>query len=151
MYRLPFPDDGYEHGPIRWIQQIAEHEVPDRPGAYVLLAKPGVMFMYPRYRSSIFYIGQALNLRNRLQDHSRFIIEAGRRRRLTLYYPMYEYGAAFGCRYTFFRARRRDPKLLEQHLLAMFAEHYRAWPIANAAGGWDSLLSPRQLAARRDA
>lgn len=135
MYRLPFLDDGIEHSPIRDIEEIANHDVPGTAGAYVLLAGLGVMFMYPRYQSSVFYIGQATNLRNRLKDHSTYILEAKHRRRHTLYYPVYEYGAAFGCRYAYIRARRRDPKLMEQDLLAMFAEQYRAWPVANSIGG----------------
>jgi len=62
---------------------------------------------------------------------------------------MYEYGATFGCRYTIMVARRRDPKRLEQDVLAMFGQYYRAWPIANTIGGWDSLLSLKQLAPLR--
>ena len=148
--RLPFLDRGYEHGPIRWLDDLSQHEVSDGPGVYILLARPGVTFMYPRRQSSVFYIGQASSLQKRLRTHARFIKEADRGRKLTLYWPMYEYGAEFGCRYTTFLARRRDPKRLEQDLLAMFAENYRAWPVANTIGGWGSLLSPKQLARRRD-
>ncbi len=149
--RLPFLDPGYEHGPVHWLGDLAHHVVCDRPGVYVLLARPGVTFPYPRRQSSVFYIGQASNLRRRLGTHARFVKEVHRARKLTLYWQMYEYGAAFGCRYTTIVARRRDPRGLEQDVLAMFAEAYRAWPVANTIGGWGSLLSPQQLARRRDA
>jgi hypothetical protein len=56
---------------------------------------------------------------------------------------MYEYAAAFGCRYTFFAANPRENiGRLESHILAMFAENYRSWPVANTIGGWASLNPP---------
>jgi hypothetical protein len=150
MYQLPFLDDGCEHSPIRWLQDVKSHGVPTRAGVYVLLARPGVQFMYPRRSSSVFYIGQASDLRRRLYAHARFVREAKRGRRLALYWPMYEYGASFGCRYVVSPAGRRKCKLFERDLLAMFAEHYHSWPVANAAGGWNSLRTVKQLVQRRD-
>jgi len=148
--RLPFLDEGYQHAAVRWLDDVLNHDIPTDPGAYVLLAGPGTSFVYPRRRSSVFYVGKAVNLRSRLQAHARFVRQARRDRRLTLYWPMYEYGASLGCRYTFIPSRRIEPRVLEQRILAMFAENYRAWPVANGVGGWTALLTPRQLANRRD-
>lgn len=134
------------HAPLRYLAHVRHHVVPPAAGAYVLLANPGITFMYARRRSSVFYIGQALNLRRRLMSHARYVREAMSDRQRTLYWPMYEYAAAFGCRYTHLRTRGvQTPEQLEENLLAMFAEKYRSWPVANGAGGWGSLLSPKQL------
>src|SRR5438105_4838341 len=98
---LPFLDDGYINGPVRQLLDVSFHDVPAKPGVYVLVAGPGLTFKYPRGRSPVFYIGQASSLRARLRTHARFVREArSRGRKLTLYWQMYEYGAAFGCRYS---------------------------------------------------
>jgi len=146
MSKLPFLDDGMLNAPVRYLTDIRYHDVPTGGGAYVLLAEPGITFIYPRRRSSTFYIGQASNLRRRLMQHARYSYEARNARRRTLYWPMYEYAAAFGCRYTFLRTQGvQTPDQLEEYILAMFAEHYRSWPVANGSGGWGALLSPRQM------
>jgi len=150
MRQLPFLDSGYKHGPIRDFWQLRDHDIPQTGGVYILLASPGVTFMYPRRRSSVFYIGQAKNLRNRLYSHLHFAEEAKNNRRQTLYWPVYEYAAAFGARYTFILNKPREsPKKLEDDILACFAEHYRSWPVANSAGSWNSLLTLKELERRR--
>ena len=116
---LPF-DEGFANGPIRELASLRDHAVPERAGVYVLLARRCV-FRYPRHRSAVFYVGRASNLRRRLQTHARFALQAKQDRRLTLYWPMYEYAAAFGCRYTFILPKRRDMVArLESEVLAMF-------------------------------
>src|SRR5439155_13813899 len=146
MPRLPFLDRGLTHSPIRYLDDVRLQDVHHAGGAYVLLAEPSNSFAYPRRRSSVFYIGQALNLRGRLMTHARYAWEAYFNRRRTLYWPMYEYAAAFGCRYAYLRTRGvQTPPQLEESLLAMFAERYRSWPVANGAGGWGALRSLRQL------
>ncbi len=69
-------DNGCEHGPVRWLQDIATHDLPTRPGVYVFLAGPHTQFMYPRRSSSVFYIGQASDLRRRLYKHAQFAMFA---------------------------------------------------------------------------
>jgi len=141
--RLPFLDVGLKNGPLRWLDDVRQHSLPPRRGVYVLLARPGVTFMYPRRRSTVFYIGRAGDLRRRLYTHARFVKEARNNRKRMLYWPMYEYAAALGCRYCVLHPRGRQSEgTLESNLLAMFAEHYRSWPIANGVGGWASLLKP---------
>jgi hypothetical protein len=150
MRQLPFLDSDYKHGPIRDFWQLRDHDIPKIGGVYILLASPGVTFMYPRRRSSVFYIGQAKNLRNRLYFHLHFAEEAKNNRKETLYWPYYEYAAAFGARYTFIPSMSREnPKKMEDDVLACFAEHYRSWPVANGAGGWNSLLTLKELEKRR--
>jgi hypothetical protein len=148
--KLPFLDRGCDHGPVRDFWCLRDHDIPQRPGAYILLARPRITFMYPRRRSSVFYIGKAANLRARLRQHLRYATEARCDRQETLYWHRYEYAAAFGGRYTYVLAKpRQKPKCLEDDLLAMFAEHYRSWPAANGVGSWNSLLTPAQLRRRR--
>ena len=135
---------------LRVLADVRDHEVPPVGGAYVLVADPGAAFRYPRGQSGVFYIGKASNLRRRLLTHARYIAEARDSRKLTLYWPRYEYGARFGARYTFVRTRgTQTPAEIEARLLARFAEQYRSWPVANGAGAWDSLRSLRQLATAR--
>jgi hypothetical protein len=150
MSRLPFLDAGYEHVSVRDFWKLKEHNLPQEAGVYFLLALPGLTFMYPRRRSSVFYIGKANNLRERLYSHLRYAEEAREDRRYTLYWPYYEYAATIGARYTFILAKpRHDPRELEENVLASFAEHYRSWPVANGVGGWNSLLTLNQLKKRR--
>lgn len=148
--KLTFLDRHYLHGPVRDFWSLSEHEIPAAPGAYILLARAGITFMYPRHRSSVFYIGQSRNLRQRLSDHLRFAKEARTNRKTPLYYPRYEWAAVFGGRYTIIPAKPKEkPKRLEDDLLAMFAEHYRSWPVGNGSGAWNSLLSMAQLRRRK--
>jgi hypothetical protein len=150
MRRLSFLDSGYEHGPIKDFWQLRDHDIPKDGGVYILLASPGITFMYPQRRSSVFYIGQAKNLRNRLHFHLLCAEEAKNNRKETLYWPRYEYAAAFGARYTFILKKpRENSKELEDDVLACFAEHYRCWPVANGIGSWNSLLTLKELEKRR--
>ncbi len=142
MWRLPFLDRDYSNGPIRDFWDSDQDEIPARPCAYVLIAGQGFTFMYPRRQSSVFYIGQARNLRQRLCEHLRYARAAKYKRKEVLYSPRYEWAATFGARYTYILCRSQErPKRLEEDLLAMFAEHYRAWPLSNGVGSWKRLLT----------
>ena len=121
---------------LRNFWRLASHEIPSGPGVYVLLAKPGTRFQYPRGRSPVFYIGQASNLGNRLRSHLRYSLQARGDRPLKLYWRRYEYAAVFGCRYTYISAHRGDPGILEAKVLSSFADRYRSIPVANGGGGW---------------
>jgi hypothetical protein len=61
--------------------------------------------------------------------------------------PRHEYGGAFGGRYCFIRTwqgvRR---KALEDVVLARFALRYRAFPVANGAGGVEASLGRVRIA-----
>jgi hypothetical protein len=146
MRRLPFLDSVFPHERVRDFWKLRDHAVPSLPGVYVLLASAGTTFMYPRRRSSVFYIGKAANLRKRLYTHLRYALQARSNRQLTLYWPMYEYAAAFGGRYTFILAEAdENSKQLEEEVLASFAESYRSWPVANGVGAWQALRTLEQL------
>ena len=129
---------------------LDDHEIPERPGAYILVARPGIRFDYPGGRSPVFYIGQAGNLRSRLYQHLNWSLKAaadkdpGR----CPYWPRYEYGSAFGGRYTYLRTwQNLTPKSLEDILLAKFALTYRSFPVANGQGSWKRI---RQVMDERD-
>jgi hypothetical protein len=146
MPKLVFLDPGIEHTPFRNLSDLERHEVPRIAGTYVLIAGPGVRFQYPRGTSPVYYIGKAMDVRDRLRNHERWTREAGGRRTETLYWPLYEWGAAFGARYAIIPARsRKTVNRLEQAVLAMFAERYRSWPVANGVGGWSGLLPIEKL------
>jgi hypothetical protein len=58
-------------------------------------------------------------------------------RRLCLYRPIREYGAAFGAHYSFVVAPPGwFPMDLEDRLMALFARQYLSLPVANGAGAW---------------
>ncbi len=146
MYHLPFLDPGYDHVPLRLLSDISQHDVPHKRGVYVLLARTGVRFSYPRGRSPVFYIGMSSDLHTRLSTHAKYSLEAAEDRKYTLYYAVYEYAAAFGCRYTYMLLRPGERAAhVESCLLAMFAEHYRSWPVANTKGGWEHLNPPEMV------
>jgi putative zinc finger/helix-turn-helix YgiT family protein len=112
-----------------------ENSVPAQPGAYLLMAGAETSFRYPRGESPVFYIGKADVLRHRLRTHRKKIGQAKNDRGLCLYFPVYEFGASFGVRYSFIQAREeRFPPFLEILLMARFAKQYRSLPIANNAG-----------------
>ena len=146
MRQLPFLSRSFSHEQASNFWELKEHEIPRDAGVYILLADGGYTFPYPRGRSSVFYIGQAKNLRSRLYTHLRHSREARDARRHTLYWPLYEYAAAFGACYTFILTKwYESPKFLEEQVLCRFAEQYRSWPVANRMGAWQELLPPERL------
>jgi hypothetical protein len=150
MPQLPFLDPGYTNGPVRDFWKLKYHDIPNKSGVYILMANPGITFLYPRYKSPVFYVGQAVNLRNRLYGHLRAANEAKYNRKETLYWPYYEYAATLGARYTIILCENKEtPKKLESDILACFAERYRSWPVANGVGGWESLLTLKEIKKRK--
>ena len=90
---------GLEHSRIRLLHRLAAHDVPELPGAYVLLSN-NVRFEYPLRSSRVFYIGQSENLRHRLNTH----LDAVQRRLNRperIFLPRYEYAGAFGAKYCY--------------------------------------------------
>jgi hypothetical protein len=136
MALLKFLED-LESTPFQDFWSLSEHEVPDRPGVYILAARPGMHYTYPVDKSPIFYIGQAGSLRARLRAHLKHATEAKCSRRFPLYWPRYEFAAAHGGRYCYIRTKQgQRPKVLEDIVLARFAKRYLSFPIANGAGAW---------------
>ena len=132
--------------------RLENHDVPDAPGVYFLVAKPGVRVTYPTGTSPIYYIGQASSLRNRLLGHLDFTTHVRENRRTTspLYWRVYEYGGVHGGRYCYMRTWRGvTPKALEDIVLARFAKRYRAFPVANNAGAWNRVTWKNAQSVRR--
>jgi hypothetical protein len=113
-------------------------EIPDESGIYVLFSDQA--FTYPSGRSPVFYIGQSKDLRSRLHTHVTYALEARDDRKLTLYYPRYEYAARFGRWYAWARTwQGLSPEVMEARAMARFAARYRSFPITNAAGSWNQV------------
>ncbi len=145
MTTLHFLQDTYRNSPCQRLEHLRPDDAPAKPGVYILLATARVTFRYPRGRSPVFYIGQARDLCSRLLEHRRYYGQARHDRKLVLYWPIYEYAAAYGARYTYILAGpRQRPRALEGEILAMFATRYRSWPVANGAGAWDSVPQIRR-------
>ena len=88
----------------------------------------------------MFYIGQSANLRRRLRDHLKFATEAKYDRQYLLYWPRYEYCAAFGTHYCYVRTwQGLKPKALEDVVMANFAKKHGSFPVANSAGSWNRI------------
>lgn len=114
--------------------------VPEKSGVYILIARGTTMFPYPGGKSPVFYIGQAQNLRQRLRQHHKYYLEAKNNRKLTLYWPRYEYAAKFGAVYTFILTKKgSNPKRMEDEILGGFAKIYKSFPVANGAGAWSRI------------
>lgn len=124
--------------------KLDDHDIPSSPGAYIFRAR-GTRFQYPIGTNSVFYIGQSKNLRQRLHDHLRWAREARRNiddRPYLLYWPRYEYLAAFGTHYLYIPTwQGMKPKSLEDILLAQFAKKHLSFPVANGAGAWKRVPS----------
>ena len=119
------------------------HQIPEKPGVYLLIAKPGIRFIYPAGKNPIYYIGQAKSLRRRICGHRRWHV-AAQERNLPhdLYEMRHEYGAAFGGRYYFIElgtGSNMSLKDLEDTVLGLFARRYRAFPVANSRGAFDRI------------
>jgi hypothetical protein len=140
MSTLSFLSD-FDLSPIYNLWTANMERISTQPGAYVLLAATGTKFLYPTGSSPVFYIGQATNLRKRLFTHRKYSADAQSNRKLSLYYPRYEYAAAFGCRFAYIRTwQGLSAKALEENLLACFAKQFRSFPIANGAGSWNRIV-----------
>jgi len=119
----------------RTFWSLDSHEIPESPGVYLLFARRRLL--YPKGRSPVFYIGQASNLRRRLKAHLTYARQAREGRRHTLYWPRYEWAAAFGTRYALVLAGKgQTPRRLEGKILKDFSRKYRSFPLANGQGSW---------------
>ena len=119
--------------------KLADHQIPTGSGVYVLIARPGVLFRYPKGSSPVFYVGQATNLRHRLKEHLNYSRQARNDRKLDRYWPRYEYAASFAGSYIFIRTwRGKTPLHLEGEAIARFAKAHGSFPVANgnAARSW---------------
>lgn len=122
---------GFQHCRIRLLSNAPNHEIPERPGAYVLMSADE-RFRYPMGCSRVFYIGQSDNLNQRLGTHW-----AAVSRRLEhperIFRPRYEYAAAFGVKYCYVGIDRIAAEDLEVKLFVAFAKRYRGYPVANGS------------------
>lgn len=122
--------------------KVREHDLPIKAGVYILVAKRGVKFRYPRGKSSIYYIGQGSSLKRRLCQHWRWHNEVKKNKRkvFPLYEARYEYGGKFGGRYCYIKTwSGMSPKGLEDIVLARFAKRFRTFPVANSAAAWNRI------------
>ena len=139
MALLDFIDDK-KHSEIADFWAIRKHEIPNMPGAYILLANGDTWFPYPAGSSPIYYIGQSTNLKSRLREHLKYSYQAKYDRQLDLYWPRYEFTAAYGGRYCYIRTwQGLTPKALEEIIIARFSRKYRSFPIANGSGSWNRI------------
>ena len=122
---------GLQHCRIRFLRNLSSHDVPELPGAYVLMSDE-VQFEYPMRSSRVFYIGQSENLKQRLSTHC-----AAVDRRLQsperIFRPRYEYAAAFGVKYCYVVDNDVLAEDLEVVLFVAFAKRYRGYPVANGS------------------
>lgn len=132
--------NGIRSSRFRNLLTFENHDISALPGVYIFEASDGTQFIYPRGKSSIFYIGQSNSLLKRLQSHRRYMEQARTDRQYPLYEPRYEYAAAFGTNYCIIRTWQGvTPKSLEETVLTRFAKKYGAVPVANGAGTWNKV------------
>lgn len=113
--------------------------VPSAGGVYVLMSER-TLFTYPAGATSVFYIGQASNLRSRLAAHRKFSQQVRDGKAPNRYFPRYEWAANHGAFVTYAVRPRANsvltPKTMESELLRTFAAGFRAQPLANSQSAW---------------
>ena len=112
---------------------------PTSAGVYILVSER-TLFTYPAGATSVFYIGQASNLRARLGDHRKFTRHIRDGEASGRYYPRYEWAANHGALVTYsvrpLVNSTLTPKAMESQLLRTFALAFRAQPVANSQSAW---------------
>ena len=128
--------------PLVNIRILDEHEIPERPGVYIMLSDK-IEYTYPwsekRGTSQVFYIGQSSNLRSRLLIHQKHCIGAKDNPDPTYYYyyPRYEYAAYRGCNVCWATCTTKaEARKTEEDLLFEFANYFGAKPVANGQSAW---------------
>ncbi len=117
-------------------------KIPENAGAYVLGTTSGKNLVYPWGSSPVFYIGQSINLQNRLKGHRNVTTQAIYDHEELYWWPRYQYGAAFGVTVAWYTVRgTQNPNSLEANLITSFYEMYGSIPVAN--GTWPSGLRPK--------
>lgn len=112
-------------------------------GAYVLGTSDGTMLTYPWGSSSIFYIGKANNLSQRLSFHRNAILGAQKDHAEGHWWPRYQYGAAFGAMCAYYsRNGPQNVQNIEAVLITSFYEAFGSIPTAN--GVWPNEIRPKR-------
>lgn len=110
------------------------------PGVYIIVSSDNTKFVYPKGISPVIYIGEAKNLRRRLQEHLKNLnsiqdddsyMRGHWHQPCSRYQYMKYYGAYV---YTFHCLKNtQDSKNLESQILWKFYERYRSLPVGNGA------------------
>lgn len=88
------------------------------------------------------YIGKAKNLRDRVIEHKKYILNARDNHEELYFWPRYQYGAAFGAHVAWYSRRGpEDPQNVEAYLIEKFYETFGAIPTANSY--WPSRIEPK--------
>ncbi len=126
---------------LKWLPlaNVREHKIPAMSGVYFIRAGNGKFLRYPEGESLIFYIGQSVNLRQRLRTHCKYHNEASSKesRVLEVYYARYEYSSRYKGEYAYVIGN--DPKGMESKELESFARKHFSFPLGNSAGSWKTL------------
>jgi GIY-YIG catalytic domain len=120
--------------------KLDNDDIPESPGAYILIARNDINFIYPKGKSPIFYIGQSKNLNRRLKFHLKTAKEARDKRKYYVYLSRYEYAAKYGSKYCFIKTwQGLSPRALEGDIMGRFTIQYLSPPVANGAGSWNRI------------
>lgn len=117
-------------------------EIPNTPGAYILMSSSKNKFRYPGGWSSVFYIGESKDLERRLRQHRRYTIQCqkawkGGEDEPRLYWPRYQYAATFGHTFAWIPTwPGLSSKSLEGMVIGDFIDRFHSRPVAN--GGFTS-------------
>ena len=112
------------------------------PGVYIIVSNDSskTKFVYPRGKSPVIYIGEAVNLRRRLRHHLRRLNELldNEEDYMKQHYQdssRYQYMKYYGAYVYTFKCLKKTQvaKNLESHILWKFYEKYRSLPVGNGA------------------
>jgi hypothetical protein len=125
--------------PFMNIETLEKEDMPEAPGVYVMMSDH-TGYVYPwsdsKGTSRVYYIGQAKNLRKRLEIHKKWCTRAISTINIgsIYWYPRYEYAAHHGCNVAWVISK--TPGKMEDDLLVDFAQYYGAKPVANGQSAW---------------
>ena len=121
--------------------------IPQTGGVYVL-GTTGTQLVYPWGTSPIYYIGQSSNLRKRLEEHQRYILDG---RQFGHYWekkwwPRYQYAIAFGADCGWFSSANSEmtPEELEASIISEFYWYLGSTPVANGAWPREKIREKRR-------
>ena len=130
-------------GPFDLMVEKNVFSVPDTGGAYVLGTSDGTMLTYPWGSSPIFYVGRSTSLRQRLEQHRKYIEEARDDHDEAPWWQRYQYGAAFGASCAYYsRHGPEHPQNVEADLINLFYWTFGSIPAANSA--WPNRIEPKR-------
>lgn len=110
--------------------------IPNRSGVYVIVSTKSPYFIYPTGKSPVIYIGESINLKQRIKEHYSIFKEVCNPETADKwwYSSRYQFMKYFGAHvYLFYCYKNQSPKELESFFLHSFYNKFHSIPFGNGA------------------